>query len=195
MPDRDKSLPPLPPRIEGFVIVSADGMIAGGDGEMPASMLIEADQEFLHACLDGAAVVVHGRFSGEGGAKAAGRRRIVVTRRVAALAPDPGNPRAVLWNPKGAPFEDALAMAGVSGGLVAILGGSEIFGIFLPHYDAFHLSRAGKVRLPGGRPVFPQVPQHTPEDVLTNHNMIPDTPRVLDAAADCTLVTWRRSRP
>lgn len=184
---------PSPLRIEGFVIVSADGMIADKRGEMPASIQIAADQDFFHAALAGAAVVVHGRRSGEGGPGAAARRRIIVTRRIAALAPDPDNPRAVLWNPAGAPFADALRIAGVAGGLVAIIGGCEVFGLFLPHYDAFHLSRAGRVLLPGGRPVFPQVPAQTPEAVLAENGLKPDAPRVLDAAADCTLVSWRRT--
>ncbi len=185
---------PSPLRIEGFAIVSADGMIADNHGEMPASLLIRADQEFFHAALADAAVAVHGRFSGEGGPKAAGRRRIVVTHKTAAATPDPGNAKAVLWNPAGAPFEDALALAGVGGGLAAVIGGGEVFGLFLPRYDAFHLSRAGSARLPGGRPVFPHVPGRTPEEMLASHGLVPGPLRTLDAAADCTLVTWRKNR-
>lgn len=186
---------PSPLRIEGFVIVSADGMIANKRGEMPGEITIAADQRQFHASLDAAAVLVHGRNSSEGGPKAPARRRIVLTRKIAALAPDPGNAKALLWNPAGASFEAALASAGVTAGLIAIIGGTEVFGLFLPRYDAFHLSRAGKARLPGGRPVFPQVPEHTPEEVLARHGLVAGEPRVLDVDAECTLVTWRRDRP
>src|SRR6476659_5393995 len=58
---------PAPSRIEAFAIISADGMIAGAAGHMPAALKIEADQQFFHAGLDRAAVVVHGRRSHEGG--------------------------------------------------------------------------------------------------------------------------------
>ena len=34
-------------RIEGYAIVSADGMIADGDGVMPATIRNDADQRFL----------------------------------------------------------------------------------------------------------------------------------------------------
>ena len=79
--------PPNP--IEGFAIVSADGMLADADRRMPAGMIVEADQKFFHGSLDQAALVVHGRHSHEGGPRAAGRHRLIVTTRVAALAPDP----------------------------------------------------------------------------------------------------------
>jgi hypothetical protein len=48
------------------------------------------------------------------------------------------------------------------------------------------------VRLPGGRPVFPQVPARTPEEVLAGHGLVPGPRQVLDAAEGLTLVTWRR---
>ena len=184
--------PPNP--IEGFAIVSADGMLADADRRMPAGMIVEADQKFFHGSLDQAALVVHGRHSHEGGPRAAGRRRLVVTTRIAALAPDPSRPKSLLWNPKGASLEEARARLGAPAGLCAVVGGPRVYGLFLDlGYDAFHLSRAPHVRLPGGRPVFPDVgPDRTPEDVLTEHGLKPGPLRVLDAAASVTLVTWRR---
>ena len=81
-----------PHPIEGYAIVSADGMIADGHGAMPDSIHNEADQRFLQAAMDRAAVIVHGRHSHEGGPRAASRKRLVVTRRVPALAADPSRP-------------------------------------------------------------------------------------------------------
>ena len=181
-------------RIEGFAIVSADGMLADRTGHMPDALKIEADQRFFDASLDRVAAVVHGRHSHEGQANSPRRRRLIATRRIAALEPDAQNPIARLWNPAGASFVAACAALGVENGTVAIIGGTEVFGLFLDiGYDAFHLSRANQVRLPGGRPVFPQVPAQTPEDVLATHGLRPGKRCVLDAHADASLVTWTRS--
>jgi dihydrofolate reductase len=182
-------------RVEGYAIVSADGMIADGDGVMPDTIRNDADQRFLQTEMDRAAVVVHGRHSHEGGPRAAKRRRIVVTRHVASVAPDRSQPNAVLWNPAGATLEQAIAALGIGGRPIAVIGGTEVFGLFLPLYDAFHLTRAAEAHIPAGRPLFPQVgPQTTPEDVLARHGLRAGPPREIDAAAGITLTTWERSR-
>jgi hypothetical protein len=119
------------------------------------------------------------------------RRRIVVTHRIPAVIEHPSIPNAVLWNPVGAPFASACQAIGVFGGKAAVTGGTSVFGLFLEiGFNAFHLSRAGKVLIPGGRPVFPQVPGRTPEEVLTEHGLVPGPVQVLDATAEATLVTW-----
>jgi hypothetical protein len=41
-----------PRRIEGFAIVSQDGMLANAAGIMPTSLKFEADQRFFETCLD-----------------------------------------------------------------------------------------------------------------------------------------------
>jgi dihydrofolate reductase len=177
--------------IEGLAIVSADGMIADATGEQPPSLKIPADQQFFFATCAKADVLVHGRNSSEGGPDAVNKRRIILTRRVAGIAPDPDNAKAVLWNPAGAPLRDAWQAHGFSGGLLVVIGGTEGFGLFLElGYDAFHLSRTTKVRLPGGRPVFPGVPTRSPEDLLLEHGLKPGAARVLDPAAELTLTPW-----
>ena len=88
-------------RIEGYAIVSDDGMLAAADGVMPSSLKIDADQQFLSDGLDRADIIVHGRHSHEGQPQSPQRRRLIVTRRVATLAPSPDYPNAVLWNPAG----------------------------------------------------------------------------------------------
>ncbi len=182
-------------RIEGYVIVSADGMIANGKGEMPPSIRNEADQRFFQDALDHAAVVVHGRHSHEGGPRAARRKRLILTRQVATLAPDPAHPNALLWNPVGATLAQATARLGIDGGIIAIIGGTEVFSLFLPLYDAFHLSQAANAKIPGGLPVFTEVGPHaTPEDVLVRHGLKPGQRRELDPAAGVSVVTWQRER-
>ena len=180
-------------RIEGYVIVSADGMIANANGVMPASIQNEADQHFFQDGLDQAAALVHGRHSHEGVSRAARRKRLVVTRQIAAVAPDLDHPNSLLWNPTGATLEQALAQIGVTDGIVAIIGGTEVFSMFLPRYDAFHLSHAAHAKIPGGRPVFAAVGPHaTPEDVLMQHGLKPGQRRELDPAAGVSEVTWTR---
>ena len=143
--------------------------------------------------LDEATALAHGRNSSEGGPHMARRRRLILTRTIAGLARDPLNDTAVHWNPAGATLEQAWEALGLSGGLLAVIGGTEPFGLFLEiGYDAFHLSRASQARLPGGRPVFPGIPPRTPEELLARHGLKPEPARVLDAKAGLTLVTWRR---
>ena len=73
---------------EGHAIVSVDGMIADAEGLMPAALRNDADWRLFQAALDGAALVVLGRL-GHARHPNPGRRRLVVTRAVEALAPDP----------------------------------------------------------------------------------------------------------
>ncbi len=179
--------------IEGIAIVSADGMIADLGGIQPPGLLIEADQRFFRETLDAADVLVHGRNSSEGGARAERRRRIVLTRQIATIAHDPDNKRAVLWNPAGAAFSAAWALLAPAGGRATVIGGTEVFGLFLgAGYDRFHLTRTSATRLPGGRPVFPGVPERTPEELLIERGLKPESTCVLDRSAGLTATTWRR---
>lgn len=179
-------------RIEGYVIVSADGMLADAARAMPPQLKFPADQAFFEAALDAASVVVHGRNSFEDQPRSAQRRRIVVTRRVAALDGDQANPEATLWNPAGAPFAEACRRAGVASGVAAIIGGPEVFGLFMDDYDTFWLSQAHRVALPGGTGAFPGVPPLSPQDVLARHGLRAGETRVLDAAQDVDVTAWRR---
>jgi len=185
---------PGPISIEGYAIVSADGMLADANRRIPDAMVVKADQEFFQDSLDQAAAVVQGRHSHEGGARAARRRRLVVTTRIEALADDSSHPHSLLWNPNGASLAQALARLGVTQGIIAVIGGPDVYGLFLDlGYDKFYLSHAPHVRIPGGRPVFPEVAAgRTPEDVLASRGLRPGPPRVLDQAAEVTLVTWTR---
>jgi dihydrofolate reductase len=184
---------PGPTSIEGYAIVSADGMLADANRHMPDALIVEADQQFFQGSLDRAAVVVHGRHSHEGGPRAALRRRLIVTTRVEALAEYPAYPHALLWNPKGATLAQAWARLSAPDGMLAVIGGPDVNALFLDTYDKFYLSRASQVRLPGGVPVFPGIgPDRTPEDVLADHGLRPGPQQVLDQAAGVTLVTWTR---
>jgi dihydrofolate reductase len=183
---------PSPRRIEGYAIVSEDGMLANAAGVMPESLKFEADKRFFEQGLDGVDVVVHGRHSNEMQPHSPLRKRLILTRRVPAIAAHPTNDKALCWNPAGATFEEALAAIGAPNAIVGVIGGTDVFGMFLDRYDVFYLSRAPGVWLPGGRPVFPGVPAGTPEAVMTEHGLAPAERRALDAAKGVTLVSWRR---
>jgi dihydrofolate reductase len=179
-------------RIEGYVIVSADGMLANADGVMPDVLKFKGDQEFFNAALDRAALIVHGRHSFEDQPNSPKRKRLILTSKTAALTPDPSNRNATLWNPAGASFEQACERAGVRSGIVAIIGGPEVFGMFLDRYDTFWLSQAPHVHLPGGHPCFPGVPERSAQAVLAAHGLKAGEPQILDAAHDVTVTPWRR---
>jgi dihydrofolate reductase len=179
--------------IEGYAIVSADGMIADRDGNMPDGIRNDADQHFLQTAMDQAAVIIHGRHSHEGGPHAAGRQRLVVTRQVPRIAPDPSQPNAMLWNPAGGSLEAALGTLHIGPGPIAIIGGTEVFDLFLPRYDVFHLTRAERAVIPGGRPLFSAVgPAATVDDVLISAGLRPGPRRDIDAAKRIALREFRR---
>ncbi len=179
-------------RIEGFAIVSEDGMLANAAGIMPGELKFDADQRFFEQGLDAVDVVVHGRHSHEQQPRSHLRRRLILTRHVTAVAADPSNPKALFWNPAGVSFDRALAAFGPPIASAGIIGGTGVFGMFLDRYDIFYLTRAPGVRLPGGRPVFPDVPARTPEDVMTSHGLRPGERQVLDAAKDLAVMSWVR---
>ncbi len=183
-----------PLRIEGYVIASADGMLADASFQMPQSLKFEADYKFFESAMDAAAVIVHGRNSFEDQPRSPERTRIILTRKVDALARDPDNPKATLWNPAGASFEDACQQAGVTSGLAAIIGGPVVFGMFMDRFDVFWLSQAHNVRLPGGEGAFPGIPPQTPQEILASHGLLRAEVRKLDAANNVDVTAWRRSR-
>ena len=124
-------------------------MIANAARIMPASLKVEVDQRFFERGLDGVDVVAHGRHSHEQQARSHLRRRLILTRRVAATAADPSNEKALLWNPSGASLEEALTALGAPDGSVGVIGGADVFAAFLDRYSVFYLSQVTGVRLPG----------------------------------------------
>ena len=180
-------------RIEGYVIISADGMLADARNVMPDQLRFEGDKAFFTTALDRADLILHGRNSYEDQPNSPRRRRIFLTRKVVAIAPDPANPISTLWNPAGASFEAACNHAGVTAGTVAVIGGPAVFGMFMDRYDAFWLSVAPHVRLPGGEPCFPGVPDRSPQDILAAHGLRAGEPQMLDPAEDVSVTPWRRN--
>lgn len=179
-------------RIEGYVIVSANGMLADANGVMPDALKFRADQEFFESALDRVDLIVHGRNSYEDQPRSPQRRRIILTGKIAALASDPDNAKATLWNPAGASFDEACRYAGVTSGTTAVIGGPVVFEMFMDRYDTFWLSQAHRLDIPAGMGTFPGVPAETPQTILARHGLQPRERRVLDPVADVDLTAWRR---
>lgn len=113
---------------------------------------------------------------------------------IESIAPAPDQPKAPLWDLGGLSLEKAAEVVGVRHGTAAILGGTEIFALFLPRYDVFYLSRVAGLNLSGGRPIFPQVPQHSAEEVLASSKLTQAAQRPLDVARGVPLGFARASR-
>ncbi len=179
-------------RIEGYVIVSADGMLADSRNVMPDELKFEGDKAFFTAALDRADLILHGRNSYEDQPNSPRRTRIVLTRTVGAIAPDPSNPKSTLWNPAGASFEAACNHAGVRTGTVAVICGPSVYGKFKDRYDVLWLTDAPHVTLPGGEPCFPGVPARSPQQILAAHGLRAGDAQLLDADDEVTVTPWRR---
>jgi dihydrofolate reductase len=179
------------PRIEGYAVVSREGMIAKSDGSFPEELKIPADQQFYQESLDRASAVANGRHSAEGGPKEKMRKRIVLSRRVQRIVHHPDNPNAILWNPATASFDEAWQKLNVEDGILAVVGGTDVFALFLNiGYDAFFLSRA-LASVPRGRPVFPGVGNGVPaEDPLKKHGLVLKNTRMLDPVSETVLQEW-----
>lgn len=173
--------------VVAHAIVSADGMIADADGDVPEGLRNDADWRHYQQALDQSALVVVGRRGHERFPNP-GRRRLVVTHGVTDMGNDPRDQLATLWNPAGRPFAEALAALGVRTGTIAIAG---LFDLFLPHLTAFALSEVHGVVLPGGRPCFSG---GHPRSVLAEAGFEPMAPAILDNNPLVTHTRWQRLR-
>lgn len=180
--DRDLQLPGSL-SFEGHAIVSADGMIANGDGSRPAQLDSDADWRLFQAALDSSVLVVLGRIAHERHLNP-GRRRLVLTKSVAAVAPDPADRMATFWNPAGMSLAIALTELGIAAGTVAVTG---VFDSFASELDHFTLVEVGGFVLPGGMPCFDS---GHPRVVLARNGLLPGESREIDRGV--TLTSWAR---
>jgi dihydrofolate reductase len=172
--------------IVGHAIVSADGRIADRERRMPVALRNDKDWERFQAALDAAALVVLGRI-GHAAHPNPGRRRLVVTSRVATLQADATDANATLWNPAGLPFEAAMASLGIAAGTIAVTGGQRVFDLFLPLFTRFDLVEVSGVTIPDGVPCFSSGP---PRETLSAAGLHPAETQLLDPRVSLTV--WRR---
>jgi hypothetical protein len=179
-----------PVRIDGYAIVSDDDRIAGPDGLVPASLRNEKDWEYYQNALARADLIVFGHRSHELEPNVRGDSRLVISTRVAGLEQ---RADAWWWNPTRTNWVEAAKELLPLGGDVAIPGGQGVFDLFLRiGFDAFHLSRAHGVKLPGGRAVFSACDTGlTAEAVLAVAGLSPSEKIPLDPGHGVAMTVWR----
>lgn len=139
--------------IDGYAIVSDNHCIADADGNMPECLKNDADWAYFQAALDAATLTVVGRKGHEANPNHKNRRRLILSRSLAALEQ---RPDGWWWNPAGQDWANVLQQVAPEGGAIAVPGGRDVFDLFLqPGYTSFHLARAEGAQVPGAQSCSP----------------------------------------
>ncbi len=186
--------PVRPIDIHGYAIVSDDDKIAAADGLTPVSLRNEKDWNYYQRALANSDLVVLGRRSHELEPNDRGDPRLVLSREGAGLE-QRGD--AWWWDSSRVSWEDAVGRVLPNGGEVAVSGGQVAFDLFLAiGFEAFHLSRAKGVKLPGGRGVFSACDRGVPaETVLAEGGLSISQTIPLDPEHCVTMNVWRKRKP
>jgi hypothetical protein len=179
--------------INGYAIVSDDDRIAGQDGLIPASLRNEKDWDCFQQALAGSDLVVLGHRSHELAPNVRGDQRLVISRGAAGLEQ---HANVWWWNPARVSWVEVTKELLPRGGDVAVPGGQVVFDLFLKiGFDAFHLSRAHGVRLPGGRALFSGCDAGlSAEAVLASAGFHVSEKILLDAEHGVDMNVWRAVR-
>jgi hypothetical protein len=141
-----------PIEINGHALVSDDDRIASHDGLIPASLRNEKDWDCFQRALADSDLVVLGRRSHDLAPNVRGDQRLVISRGAAGLEQ---HANVWWWNPARVSWAEVAIELLPRGRKVAVPGGQVAFDLFLKiGFDAFHLTRAHGVRLPGGERFF-----------------------------------------
>jgi hypothetical protein len=183
-----------PVEVHGYAIVSDDDRIAAADGLTPLSLRNEKDWEYYQRALANSDLVIFGHTSHVAEPNVRGDPRVVISRGAAGLE---RRADAWWWDPSRLSWAEVAKELLPSGGEVAAPGGQGVFNLFLDiGYDAFHLSRAHGVTLPGGRAVFAACDAGlSAEEVLAKAGLSPSENIPLDPARGVEMTVWRRPAP
>jgi hypothetical protein len=189
-PEQAKS---RPMEIQGYAIVSDDNKIAGADGLVPASLRNEKDWDYYQRALAASDVIVFGRRSHELEPNVRGDLRLVISRGADGLEQ---REDAWWWNPERIGWAEVVKQVLPLGGDVAVPGGKGVFDLYLKiGFDAFHLTRAHGVRLPGGQSVFSACDTGlSAEAVLTSAGLRLSKKIALDPEHGVEMNVWRAVR-
>lgn len=175
----------------GHAIVSADDCIADAQGFLPQALHNERDWEIFQAALDRSSLVLLGRTSHDASPNPRKRKRLVASRTANQLEErDDG----YWFNPSLISLEASLSRLLPAGGTVAVVGGQGVFDLVGAHrFDEFHLVRANRVKLPGGRSLFAACDGGvSAEKILHDGGLRIDSKRTIDPEAGVTLSVFRR---
>lgn len=175
----------------GYAIVSDDDKIAGPDGLVPPSLRNEMDWRYYQNAMDRADLVVFAHRSHDAEPNIRGHRRLVLSRSAGGLE---WRANAWWWNVAQVDWEKVATQLLPAGGKVAIPGGQFAFDLFLDiGYDEFHMSRAGGVRVPGGRSIFAACDRGIPADLELSRGGLKISERLdLDPERGVVMHIWRR---
>ncbi len=175
----------------GHAIVSADDRIADAAGRYPEELRNEADWALFQAALDRASLMLIGRASHEATPNRNKRRRLIVSRSESGLQE---RADGVWLNPEEMPLTVALDRILPQGGEVAVVGGQGVFDLVgAAGFDAFHLARSHRVRLPAGRGLFAACESGVPAaSILAAGGLFAGEEIPIDPEAEVTLTVWRR---
>ncbi len=187
-PEHTKSRPIV---ITGYAIVSDDDRIAGADGLVPPSLRNEKDWNYYQNALAHSDLIVFGHRSHQFEPNERGDRRLVVWSAPTGLVQ---RPDAWWWNPSLMSWKEVAKELMPKGGRVAAPGGQGVFDLFLGiGYDAFHLSRAHGVRLPGGRAIFSACDRGLSAEAVLQKAGLRVSERIpLDPKHGVDTTVWRR---
>jgi hypothetical protein len=179
--------------IEGYAIVSDDDKIAAADGLIPPSLRNEKDWEYYQRALANSDLIVFGRHSHEFEPNVRGDTRLVISRGAAGLEQ---RADGWWWNPVQIGWPEVVKRLLPQGGKVAVPGGQPVFDLFLEiGFDAFQLSRAHGVTLPGGRAIFSACEAGlSTEAVLAKAGLRPSEKIPLDPEHGVDMTIWRAIR-
>lgn len=181
-----------PVEICAYAIASDDDRIANAKGELPPELMNDADWRYFQEELDRCDFTLLGRLSHEAASNLRKRKRIIMSSRVVGLEK---RADGWWWNARNMEWAAVAAELLPQGGRVGVPGGQAAFDYFLPLMSAFHLSRAHRVTLPGGRGLFASVERgETAESVLRHAGFAADPAIVIDKAAGVDLTVWRRKQ-
>ncbi|WP_134495786.1 hypothetical protein [Microvirga pakistanensis] len=177
--------------IHGYAIVSDDERIADAAGRTPDVLRNEADWAYFQAELNRSEVTVLGRLGHEANPNPRNRTRMILSSSSRGIE---RRPDGWWWNPGMLPWAEAIRMVLPHGGRVAVPGGRRVFDLFLDiGYDAFHLTRAEGILVPGGIALFSACEAgRSAEAVLSEAGLAPDPRQVIDPAGPVSLVVWRK---
>ncbi|MGL4634604.1 MAG: hypothetical protein ACRCWF_01350 [Beijerinckiaceae bacterium] len=178
--------------IHGYAIVCQNDCIADADNKLPQSLMNDADWQYFQAELDKAAVVVLGRASHEATPNVKKRRRLILSRQVRGLSEKADG---WWWNPAEVEWASVVDRLKLHNQRIGVPGGQVAFDLFLKiGFAAFHLSRAERVRLAGGRTVFSGIgPGRSAGQILVSAGLKAGDKQVIDAVDDVTLTVFRRA--
>jgi len=158
---------------------------------MPEALRNDRDWALFQGALDHSALTLIGRASHELTPNPKGRRRLVVSGSASGLE---RRTDGIWLNPATVSLEKALTEVLPDGGEVAVVGGQAVFELVgAAGFAAFHLARARRLFLPGGRGLFRACEHGVPSaSILLGGGLVAGQEKLIDPDAEVTLTIWSR---